>query len=243
MVKYIILLNFLIFSAYGTVFNLQPIEQQIKKSDGVFQGHYLSSKTIRLEDGKLATQMIFKMNREQGLQSDFFGMDEVIVHYPGGSLEGQTVRVDGVPKFTEGEKVVLFIKSVQNRYWGMNLGFGSFKVVNYGNEVMLMNYIHPHHPQIGQVKLQYFEQSLKKIKGSGLKTVHLPEYPSENDKEKVNRMPSSISEEGQNRAIASKTEQSDNREGDQASTNIYWLMAALGFLGGVFRLSRQKSTK
>ena len=68
-------------------------------------------------------------------------MDEVIVHYPGGKLNDKHMKVEGVPEFTPGEKVLLFIKSVNNRYWGMNLGFGSFRVINYGKEIILVNYI------------------------------------------------------------------------------------------------------
>lgn len=127
MVKLLIFLSVFSLGAIATTFRIQPIENQIKEADGLFQGNFLRKKTIALEDGRLATQMIFKMSKEVGLQSDFFGMDEVIVHYPGGTLNGITSQVDGVPEFVSGEKVVLFIRNVDNRYWGLNLGYGSFK--------------------------------------------------------------------------------------------------------------------
>lgn len=228
-------------SLQATTFSPQPIEQQITESDGLFQGNYLRSKTVELENGSLATQMIFKMTKEVGLQSDFFGMDEVIVHYPGGKLQDKHVKVEGVPEFVPGEKVILFIRSVENRYWGMNLGFGTFKVINYGNETVMINYIFPLHPQVGQVSLEHFEKLVKKIKGSSLKVVQSMHYPTASDQNQIQRMPASEIE-GQNRTVASKTEQLDNQE-DQPNLNVFWLILALGFFGGIFRMNHRRSHK
>lgn len=231
----------LLFSASigATTFKTQPIEQQIRESDGVLLGHYLRKKTIVLENGSLATQMHFKMTKENGLQSDLFGMDELIVHYPGGKTPERTVRIDGTPEFVSGEKVVIFIKNIDNRYWGMNLGFGTFKVINYGKETMLVNFIYPHDSQVGQVNFQHFEKRLKEIKGTSLKTVMTPQYPTESNTNTIVRAPAS---EGQNRSIASKSEGLDNEE-DRPNLNVFWLIAALGFAGGIFRFTRKKSAK
>lgn len=228
-------------SLHATTFKPQPIEQQIRESDGLFQGNYLKSRTVELEDGTLATQMFFKMTKEVGLQSDFFGMDEVIIHYPGGKLNDKHVKVEGVPTFVQGEKVLLFIRSIKNRYWGMNLGFGSYRVINYGNQIVLINYIFPQHPQVGQVSFQDFENAVKKIKGTSLKVVRTMEYPTTPDQGEIQRIPASYSE-GQNRTLASKTEQLDNQE-DQPSLNIFWLVLALGITGGMFRMSNRKVHK
>lgn len=228
-------------SVHATTFSLQPIEQQIAESDGLFQGNYLKSKTVELENGTLATQMIFKMSKEVGLQSDFFGMDEVIVHYPGGKLKGKHVKIEGVPEFVSGEKVILFIRSIDNRYWGMNLGFGSFKVINYGNETVMINYIFPFHPQVGQVSLEHFEKLVKKIKGSSLKVVQSMQYLTAPDESQAKRLPASEAER-QNRTVATKSEQLDNQE-DQPSFNVLWLIIALAIFGGLFRMGNQRISK
>eukprot|EP00918_Siedleckia_nematoides_P079801 GHVU01174837.1.p1 GENE.GHVU01174837.1~~GHVU01174837.1.p1 ORF type:complete len:180 (+),score=22.25 GHVU01174837.1:2-541(+) len=179
------------------------------------------------------------MSKEVGLQSDFFGMDEVIVHYPGGRLNGNHVEVEGVPEFVPGEKVVLFIRNVDNRYWGLNLGYGSFKVINYGKQVMLVNTLFPHNQDVGQVNFQHFEKLVKDIKGETLKVVRTLEVPTPAETNSVQRMPAS---EGQNRAIASKTETLEN-EDSQPNVNIFWLIATLGIIGGVFRLNNRKARK
>jgi hypothetical protein len=227
--------------ASATTFKIQPIEQQVKESDGVFQGHYLRSKTVELEDGSLATQMMFKMSKEVGLQSDFYGMDEVIVHYPGGKTAEREVRVEGVPEFVSGEKVVLFISSVDNRYWGMNLAFGTYKVINYGKEVMMVNSVFPEDPKVGQINFQQFEKIVKEIKGTSLKVVQTMQIPDASEKVENQRSPASVTE-GQNRTVASVSDQSDNH-GEQPSLPIFWLIVALGITGGIFRLNNRRAQK
>lgn len=239
MIKLLFFLSCISLGAMATTFRAQPIENQIQEASGLFQGNYLKKKTIQLEDGRLATQMFFKMNQEAGLQSDFYGMDEVIVHYPGGSLNDKHVRVDGVPEFVPGEKVLIFIRNIENRYWGLNLGYGAFRVINYGKDVMLVNYIFPNHPQVGQVSFEHFEQLVKDIKGVNLTVVHALEQPGQTETETVQRMPAS---EGQNRAIASKPEALENEEA-RPNVHVFWLIAFLGLAGGLFRLNNRKTHK
>ncbi len=235
------LLLFLVFiqSVSATTFRPQPIEQQIKESDGLFLGHYLKKKTVKLENGTLATQMYFKMTKEVGLQSELFGLDEIIVHYPGGKLGDHHIQVEGVPKFVQGEKVVLFIKNINQRYWGMNLGFGSFKMVNFGKETVLVNTIFPDLPKIGQVKWGEFELAVKSIKGLNLRTIDSLERSEVQEQNVPNRLPAS---EGQNRSLASVSEEDQNKH-EAPILNIFWLVVILGIAGGIFRFSVNTTTK
>lgn len=223
----------------ATTFRAQPIEQQIKESDGLFQGHYLKKKTVLLDNGSLATQMVFKMNKEVGLQSEFFGLDEVIVHYPGGKLGDRHLHVEGVPKFIPGEKVVLFIRNIDQRYWGMNLGFGSYKIVNFGKETVLVNTVFPHLPKIGQVKWGEFEHAVKSIKGVNFHQVKTASIEGSHINAGPQRVPAS---EGQNRSVASLSDQVENSQ-EAPILNIFWLVIMLGIAGGLFRFNVNKSAK
>jgi hypothetical protein len=225
----------------ATVFQKQTVDQQIKEADGIIIGHYLRSKSIKLENGSIATQMIFKMNKEVGMQSELFGLDEIIIHYPGGKLGDQHVKVEGVPTFVSGEQVVLMIKSYQDRFWGMNLGFGSFKVISYGYEKMIVNTLFPNDPLIGQMRMEDFEKNVRKIKKANFKVVLTPSYPTESDKDSIARIPASITE-GKNRAIASISEPEENGV-DQTEVPTAWLDFLLAILGAVFRFVRQKEAK
>ncbi len=221
---------------FATTFQVQPVDKQLKQSDGVFIGHYLKKIYIELEDGKIATQMVFKMKKEIGLQSELLGMDEVLIHYPGGKWKDKVVVVDGLPEFIPGEQVVIFTKSVNNRYWGLNLGMGTYKVVRYGKDPMMVNTIFPHEPTMGQIKLDEFEKKVREIKGSSLKVVSVQQYPIENERE--NRKPSSVSE-GKNRTVAGGSEAEENKAAENGFHPM-WLLAFLGFLGASFRLARQR---
>lgn len=239
--NFFVLLLLFTFSAFATTFKVQSIDQQLKHADGVLLGHYLESKTIRLESGKLATQMIFKMEREFGLQSELFGMDEVIVHYPGGELDDVRIEVQGVPKFVPGEKVVVFTRSHNNRYWGLNLGMGTYKYINYGNEKLLVNTIFPSHPKMGQISLGEFEKAVRKIKGSQMKEVVNSAHLLEMAQKKLERVPASETE-GKNRTIASHQEEVDNNAAS-SSFRTFWLLALLAFLGTCVRFAHRNVHK
>lgn len=230
------------FPVYATVFQMQPVEQQIKEADGIIVGHFLRSRPIRLDDGSIATQMIFKMNKEIGMQSEFFGMDEIIVHYPGGQMGEEVMKVSGVPSFVSGEKLVIMIKSYQDRFWGMNLGFGSFKVINYGNEKLIVNTIFPNDRRVSQMKMEDFERTVRIIKGSRMKVVHNPSAPGLDDQNTQDRLPAALDEEGKNRAIASKTDQVENGEAAKG-IKPFWLLLFLAAVGTLFRLNRQRSVR
>jgi hypothetical protein len=224
---------------HATVFQKQPVTTQIKEADGIVIGHYLRKKYIKLDDGKVATQMIFKMNKEAGMQSELFGMDEIIIHYPGGRTDEGIVRVDGVPEFMPGENVVLMVKSFEDRYWGMNLAFGTFRVINYGKEKLIVNSVFPEDRNVGQMKLEDFEREVKRIKGAGLKVVLSPDYPGELLNDGLSRAPASV-ETGKNRALASDSVERENNDGTGPST--MWLIFVLAAMGGIFRLLRQEKS-
>jgi hypothetical protein len=227
---------FLTFPVLATTFRAQPVDQQLRHADGVFEGLYLKKKYVQLEDGSIATQMVFKMKKEYGLQSELLGMDEVLIHYPGGKWKDKVVEVQGLPDFLPGEQVVIFTRSIANRYWGLNLGLGTYRIITYGNDPMLINSIFPNDPNIGQMKLDEFEKTVKKVKGSSLKLVTVQQYPIESEREL--RSPASQTE-GKNRTVAGGSEEGEN---STAETGFHplWLLAFLAVMGSCFRLARQR---
>jgi len=228
----------LIFSqiSWSTSFAIQSIDKQLGEADGVIIGHYLKKKSVQLENGSIATQMIFKVQKEWGLNSDLFGVDEIIIHYPGGKLGDKHVYVQGIPEFISGERVALLAKSVQNRFWGLNLGLGSYKIINYHSGPMLVNSLFPQDERIGQIKMEDFENKVRHIKSGSLRLVK-QDLPGKTDQ--VSRSPASV-EEGKKRAIASSMDKVDNNE-DQSNPGVFWLVAILALAGGLSRLLRSRN--
>ena len=218
---------------FATTFSPLPIEKQLAEADGVFIGHYLKKKTIELEDGKLATQMIFKMNKEYGLQSDLLGQEEIIIHYPGGKTSSKRVVVEGVPTFLKGEKALIFTKSINNRNWGLNLGLGTYKIINYGREILMINHQFPHHPVIGQVQLSDFETHLREVKKASFKEVYTYQ-----EKGPYQRSPASVESSHPLRKPASSIEK-DETVPD--SENVWAFLIVLGLFGGLIRHHHQKT--
>ncbi len=221
---------------FATTFEIQQVDQQLRHADGIVIGHYLKKKYVQLEDGSIATQMVFRMQKELGLQSDLLGMDEVFIHYPGGKWKDKIVEVQGLPEFIPGEQVVIFTRSIENRYWGLNLGMGTYKVVRYGKDAVMVNSLFPEDPKMGQLKLEEFEKTVRMVKGSSLKVVTLQQYPTERESEV--RKPASQAE-GKNRTVAGGPEAGENNTAENGFHPM-WLLAFLGFLGSCFRLARQR---
>jgi hypothetical protein len=220
--------------SWATLFAIQPIETQIKESNAIMEGIFLESKTIELENGKLATQMIFKVKREWGLKSDFFDMEEVIIHYPGGKLGNKNIFVEGVPSFTVGERVVILTKNIGNRFWGLNLGLGSFKVITFNNKPILMNSLFPHDKRVSQIELNDFDSKVKLIKNESIKSLRSQFYTQDSK----SRFPAS-EQMGKNRSIASTMDSEENKD-DQPSTGVFWLIAFFALIGGCSRLIKAR---
>lgn len=236
-IRCLIVFLFSISTVSATTFKLQDINQQISESQGIFIGNYLKSKSIKLDNGVMATQMYFKMTKEFGIQSDLFGSDEVIVHFPGGHVGDEHVVVEGVPEFVMGEKVALLLTSVDNRYWGLNLGMGTFKVVSFGYNTILINSLFPNDSRIGQVKIEDFEKAVRILKGENLKIVSNPI----SEVTEPERKPASVVK-GKKRSLASKNEQLENISTGPVISN-YWLILIFALLGGLFRITRSSKAK
>lgn len=198
------------------------VDEQLMEADSIFIGHFLESRSVLIEEEQIATQMVFKLTKEFGLNSDLFGLEEIFVHYPGGSWEGQTLAIEGVPSFNVGEKVVILARNIENRLWGLNLALGSFRVVNYGKETLLINGVFTDDPLVSQLLLEEFEGKVKSIKGMSLKTVQA--------------LPESIldqSNQGKKRSIASVVTPEENKLEEPARPTTFWLLAFLAISGAV----------
>ena len=106
----LVIANILLISAgWATSFRVLPVEKLIAPADAILLGDFLTSKTVELEDGTLATEARFKIEKELGLDAEDFGLSEIKVFYPGGKRGDRIVQVEGAPTFVPGEKNVVFL--------------------------------------------------------------------------------------------------------------------------------------
>ncbi len=178
------------------------------------------------------------MNLEYGIQSDFFGMEEVIVHYPKARLAGDDMNIERIPDFVSGESVVLMIKNGHERFWGLRGGLGTYKLINYGKNKVLIHSIFPDHSELGQVKLEEFEKLVRELKGTGLKVVHSLVQLEEASINKRDRLPASGSSEGS--VVVASGQKMKDENITSTETNNLWLLVTLAFMGGLFRLYKKR---
>jgi len=227
---------FILFSWFSvaTTFVVQSVEDQLRESDAILEGHFLSQEGVELEDGSVATQMIFKVKNEYGINIQSGEFDEIIIHFPGGQTNQKRVLVHGVPEFVVGERVVILAKNHAGRLWGQNLGLGSFKVVNFNSQPTLINSIFPSDKRVSQFTLEEFESKVKQIKHSNLKTVKMLDTIVQPSK----RAPASTSK-SKIRSIAATSNQGENEE-EQSNLGIFWLIALFAFAGGINKLMKTR---
>jgi len=202
--------NLLVVSAtWATTFQPVPIEKLIQPADAILVGDFLSSKTVELEDGTLATEARFKIEKETGLDAEDFGLTEIKVFYPGGKLHDRVQMIDGAPQFISGEKNVVFLNQHEDgRLWVQGLAMGTFKVVKIGQQTLLINSVFPSHPELSRQDMDKFLRKVSNLKAKPLKAVYSDKYTHELEKDRLRTV---ADERGNSRSIASTSEDKDNK--------------------------------
>ncbi len=230
--KRLVLANIVMISAaWATTFQPVPLDKMLAPADAILLGDFLTSKTVELEDGSLATEARFKIEKELGLDAEDFGLSEIKVFYPGGKLGTRTTQVEGVPSFVPGEKnVVLLSLQEDGRLWVQGLAMGTFKVVRLGRKTMLINSVFPAHPEISRQEMGKFLRKVSDIKGKSLKEIHSDKYVLESQKDR-SRQVASVAK-GNSRSIASAADGIENKT-EPNVMNSFWLIMIFGFLGAL----------
>lgn len=219
------------FVAHSTVFRPLSIKKHLQESSGVIQGEVTSISSELDENNKIVTRVNIKA--EKWIGDYYIENEEVSVFYPGGQVGSQGRFIDGSPKFSLGENVVLLTKSADDYQWVSNLGLGKYSVKRIGEEKIIVNQIFPTEPKMGQIKLNDFYEIAKEIKGSKFQYRFKEKYEVYHKPE----MENPIAQKTFGRKIASV--ESLNQK--SSSIDPYWLVILLAVLGigiGVLRIRK-----
>ncbi len=227
---------------YATSF--QPVSNQamIQEADIIVKGTYISKNYQRLEDGKIATELIFEVQSEYGLNSKEIKIEEVSIYYPGGKIGDVIQQIEGIPEFLPGQKSLILARVLDDgRVWGLSLGLGTYHVVKMGSKEMLINSIFPSDALMSSWDWEYFQDKVKKIKSEKMNHLYLDKYSDENQRTSLNMNDKSVAEEGKNRSIASINYKGENRAKEENESQSFGLIFLLGILGGLSGfMARQK---
>lgn len=236
------LTNLIMISAgWATTFQAVPMEKMIQPADAILLGDFLKSSTVVLEDGTVATEARFKIDKELGLDADEFGLSEIKVFYPGGKLKDREVLVEGAPSFVPGEKNVLMLSQAEDgRLWIQGLAMGTFKVVRLGQKTVLMNPVFPSDADLSRVEMSRFLRMVSALKNEPLREVYSDKYVRELQKDTQRTV---SSEAGNSRSIASQSQSQENVPVPNVM-NSFWLLLIFGFIGAFATwVQRKKSPR
>lgn len=225
----LVLTNLFVSSAvWATTFQAVPLEKMLVPTNAIILGDFLDSKSVQLEDGMIATEARFKLEKEWGINADEYGISEIKIFFPGGEVNGQRTRIEGTPDFIPGEKNVLLLSQLDDgRLWLQGLAMGTFKVVRIGNQNLMVNPIFPSHSELSQIPLEQFMKKVVEVKGVALRDAISDKYVRELNKDQKRMM----TPDGKNsRSIASENSLSDNKQ-EPNVLDSFWLVMMLATMG------------
>jgi hypothetical protein len=104
--------------AWGSIVQALDLSELVEQSDRIVVGKVLLAESFQREDGTIAT--LYRIAVERELRTDAPSEreePEVIVQVMGGEIGNLGMRVEGEPRFVEGERAVIFMRE------GSNLAF------------------------------------------------------------------------------------------------------------------------
>jgi hypothetical protein len=233
--------NVLVISiGWATTYQPVSIEKMVTGADAILMGDYLKSQTIKTEDGLVATEAIFRIEREMGIDAEEFGLSEIKVYYPGGDSGQSGVRIDGAPSFVPGEKSVLLLSQhTDGRLWIQSMALGTFKVLKIGSKTFLMNSVFPGNPELSHIEISEFIKKVGIYKDEPFKEVYTDKYTIQYKNRKNQKRDLS---RGKSRSIASQSNQIETTS-EPNIMNSFWLLLILGLMGVLKKWWSRENTK
>ena len=120
---FVITLFALAGSAQSTTVAWESAESLCHKADGIVRGA-VTETTTRWHKGLIVTDVTLKVSRSfKGAQQSI-----VVVTQPGGSLDGQTLRVPGAPSWRVGREVIVFLEHRGGLWVEVALGSSAWSI-------------------------------------------------------------------------------------------------------------------
>jgi len=207
---------------YATSFQPVPLEKMLAPANAIVVADFMDSHAIELEDGTIATEARFRLEKEWGIEAEEYGISEIKVFFPGGEINGKGLHVEGAPRFVSGEKNILLLSQQDDgRFWVQGLAMGTFKVVRAGQETLIINSIFPNNTEISQITLDAFLRKVAAVKSSPVKEIASDKYARELVKSQQ------VTKGGPGRSIAS-TEEAKH---EPNVLDSFWLVTMLTVMG------------
>lgn len=242
MKRYLLLiLALLSMPILATIINPVPIDKQLKSAYAVIYGKYMG-KVYKLDQkGEVVTDHSFQLLRSVGLTpNEIINKNDFRVTSPGGSWQGISYVVHSAPQFSPGDEVVLIInRGKEGGFVFQNLSLGKYEIHKKGDELYLSSALFPHHPQLGTIRYEDFNNSVETAFGQKLtllddREIHIVKDLGPQIEKSKKRKPASDFEE---EPASFVSEQSQYR------IAMFWLVFILASSGAVRAFFMKKKNR
>ena len=120
---------------FGATFVVPPDRDLVHRADSIVTATALSSFTQLTDEGGIETVTTFRV--EETIKGA--AVDTINVAEPGGEYHGRATILAGIPRFVDGERVLLFLKRTSREHWSVaEIALGKFTFTEAGGRKLLL---------------------------------------------------------------------------------------------------------
>ncbi len=206
--------------------NPLSFEKQLKSSEGVILGQFLGSNSKRLRDGKIVTEVNFKVVKSVGIDQRFMlNTNFFKFYFDGGVWNGVEVRNLNKPLFQKDSDYVVLLEKTSFGFKLHNDKSGVYDLIENARESSVVSQAFPTHPEYGSASIDQFNLWVRIVHGNYLEEIHSDRY-IHRGKKRDGRAPASLTEK-----------QSEKK----SSIHIIWYAVLLGVFGALHIRSRKSA--
>ena len=136
---------------FATTFIPLTIDKQIESASGAADVELISKKSIKDISGHIYTDYEFHVLSMINFTASDFDQGKLLIHLPGGTLDGLTTLVDGSPQFEIGKRCFILLKKVDSKIYLSNFTLGVYDYSFINGQNYLINEVFPNYPKVGKI--------------------------------------------------------------------------------------------
>lgn len=164
-----IFLFLLSFTGHGAQLFEIPLSKQLSESNAIIMGEYQDSYVKKLSNGKVVTNVTFKLDKSVGLgNKKQLSKNSFSFVYEGGQWQGINYPNENKPRFITGRRyIVLLVKGEQEFYPFYNR-LGVYNVIGRTGEEEVVSQAFPANDTFGANSYNTFNMWVSTVFGEGL---------------------------------------------------------------------------
>ncbi|AYF43186.1 MULTISPECIES: hypothetical protein [Halobacteriovorax] len=218
MIKAFVTLFLTIFSltSYGAELFEIPLSKQLSESNAIIMGVYQDSYVKKLNNGKIVTNVTFKLEKSVGLGNrKQLSKNSFNFVYNGGQWQGINYPNENMPRFVKGRRYIVLLVKGEQEFYPFYDRLGVYTVIGREGEEEVVSQAFPANDTFGANSLSTFSLWVSTVFGESLEGLGSDKDIYKNKKS--------------GRRIASINEEKSKNTAYKIP--VYWLVIIFGLLG------------